>query len=66
VLTSRDLDIAFISVENVFILTFSIYLSNIYNISINMDFHYKNMRYEIVEERALQNTFGNALYFSLF
>jgi hypothetical protein len=24
------------------------------------------MRYEIVEERALENTFGNALYVSLF
>jgi hypothetical protein len=27
---------------------------------------YKNMRYEILVERALQNIFGNALYVSLF
>jgi hypothetical protein len=62
VLTLRDLDNTSISVENLFCFFCSIYLSNIYNVSKNMDFCYKNMWYEKHKERALQTYFLEMLY----
>jgi hypothetical protein len=52
-LTSRDLDNAYVCVESLFWLCFYLFIKYL-KYMINMIFCYENMRYEIFEDRALQ------------